>query len=54
MGRGRGIPPLGSFSAGNMSLPQMDQAATAVTMPVKARKAFCEDRSSLVTLGERG
>ncbi len=25
-----------------MSLPQMVQAATAVTMPVKARKVFCD------------
>ena len=26
-------PPLGSGSAGNMSLPHIDQADTAVTMP---------------------
>jgi len=32
-----------------MSLPQMDQAATAVTMPVKARKVFY-DGVSLVAM----
>jgi hypothetical protein len=29
------IPPLGSGSAGNMSLPHIDQAETAVTIPAK-------------------
>lgn len=30
------IPPVGSGCAGNNSLPHMDQAAAAVTMPPKA------------------
>lgn len=29
------IPPVGSSSAGKTSLPQIDQAATAVTIPAK-------------------
>ena len=38
---GMSRPPVGSFSAGKMSLPQIDHAATAVTMPVKARNVLC-------------
>lgn len=34
------VPPLGSSSFGNMSVPQMDHAAAAVTIPVKANTAF--------------
>lgn len=38
--------PLGSGGSccGNMSPPQIDQAATAVTMPAKPRKRFCHAR----------
>lgn len=31
-----GIPPVGSGCAGNKSLPHMDHAAAAVTIPAKA------------------
>ena len=29
------VPPVGSLAAGKMSLPQIDQAAAAVTIPAK-------------------
>lgn len=42
--------PLGSDSAGNISLPHMAHAAAAVTMPANPRKRFfeCIARSSAV------
>ncbi len=32
------VPPVGSSCAGNISLPHIDHAATAVTIPVKAKR----------------
>lgn len=37
--------PVGSDSAGNTSVPQIDQAATAVTIPAKPRNRFLEFRA---------
>ena len=34
------LPPLGSFSAGNVSPPQMFHSETAVTIPAKPKKRF--------------
>lgn len=43
------VPPVGSFSAGNISEPHIVHAATAVTMPAKPRKAFCDSVSTVET-----
>lgn len=39
------VPPVGSPSFGNKSVPQIDHAAAAVTMPAKAKTAFYIDRN---------
>lgn len=51
---GRDGPPVGSLAAGNMSPPQMPQAAAAVTMPAKPRKAFWMVVSWDCDMGEQG
>ena len=50
------VPPVGSLAAGKMSLPQIDQAAAAVTIPAKPGSGVrsCQSFISLAsTVGVR-